>query len=245
MKATTKLRELLEGDDIIITPGVYDCLTARLAETTGFSAVKLLGNVTCASLLGLPDLGLIGLNEMANHAKNVAAAVDIPVMVDADTGYSGGPLGIARTIKEFERAGIAGVGIEDQVTPKKCALIPGGTPVVPIKEQVKKLQAAVEAKEDPDFVISARTDAESDQGLRGGRYRYGRCCHVLGAKGRHEATNPGRIEAHPRFGQIAGELHVHGRGDSSRQRYVGRAQTDRFQHGWEQRGALHGGQGSH
>ena len=81
MKATTKFRELLKGDDIIITPGVYDCLTARLAETTGFTAVKLLGNVTCASLLGLPDLGLIGLNEMANHAKNVAAAVDIPVMV--------------------------------------------------------------------------------------------------------------------------------------------------------------------
>ena len=165
MKATTKLRELLKGDDIIITPGVYDCLTARLAETTGFTAVKLLGNVTCASLLGLPDLGLIGLNEMANHARNVAAAVEIPVMVDADPGYSGGPLGIARTIKEFERAGIAGIGMEDQVTPKKCALIPGGTPVVPIKEQVKKLQAAVEAKEDPDFVISARTDAESVNGL--------------------------------------------------------------------------------
>ena len=165
MKATTKLRELLKGDDIIITPGVYDCLTARLAETTGFTAVKLLGNVTCASLLGLPDLGLIGLNEMANHARNVAAAVEIPMMVDADTGYSGGPLGIVRTIKEFERAGIAGIGMEDQVTPKKCALIPGGTPVVPIKEQVKKLQAAVEAKEDPDFVISARTDAESVNGL--------------------------------------------------------------------------------
>ena len=165
MKSTTKLRELLKGDEIIVTPGVYDCLTARLAETVGFTAVKLLGNVTCGSLLGLPDLGLIGLNEMANHAKNVAAAVGIPVMVDADTGYSGGPLGIARTIKEFERAGVAGLGMEDQVTPKKCALIPGGTPVVPIKEQMRKLQAAVEAREDPDFVISARTDAESVNGL--------------------------------------------------------------------------------
>ncbi|HWO41059.1 MAG TPA: isocitrate lyase/PEP mutase family protein [Candidatus Eisenbacteria bacterium] len=165
MRKTTKLRELLKGDDVIITPGIYDCLTARLAETTGFSAVKLLGNVTCGSLLGLPDLGLIGLNEMANHAKNVAAAIAIPLMVDADTGYSGGPLGIGRTIREFERAGVAGIGIEDQVTPKKCALIPGGTPVVPIKEQVKKLQAAVEAREDPDFVISARTDAESVNGL--------------------------------------------------------------------------------
>jgi 2-methylisocitrate lyase-like PEP mutase family enzyme len=165
MKATTKLRELLKGDDLIVTPGVYDCLTARLAETVGFTAVKLLGNVTCGSLLGLPDLGFIGLNEMANHAKNVAGAVAIPVMVDTDTGYSGGPLGIARTIKEFERAGVAGIGMEDQVTPKKCALIPGGTPVVPIKDQVKKLQAAVEAREDQDFVISARTDAESVNGL--------------------------------------------------------------------------------
>jgi len=165
MRKTTKLRELLKGDDVIITPGIYDCLTARLAETAGFSAVKLLGNVTCGSLLGLPDLGLIGLNEMANHAKNVAASIAIPLMVDADTGYSGGPLGIARTIREFERAGVAGIGIEDQVTPKKCALIPGGTPVVPIREQVKKLQAAVEAREDPDFVISARTDAESVNGL--------------------------------------------------------------------------------
>jgi 2,3-dimethylmalate lyase len=165
MKATSKLRELLRGDEFIITPGVYDCLTARLAETTGFTAVKLLGNVTCASVLGLPDLGLIGLNEMANHAKNVAASVAIPVMVDADTGYSGGPLGIARTINEFERAGVAGIGMEDQVTPKKCALIPGGTPVVPLNEQLKKLQAAVEAKQDRDFVISARTDAESVNGL--------------------------------------------------------------------------------
>jgi 2,3-dimethylmalate lyase len=165
MKATTKLRELLKADEIIVTPGVYDCLTARLAETSGFTAVKLLGNVTCGSLLGLPDLGLIGLNEMANHARNVAAAVGIPVLVDADTGYSGGPLGIARTVREFERAGVAGIGIEDQVTPKKCALIPGGTPVVPLKEQIKKLQAAVEAKEDPAFLISARTDAESVNGL--------------------------------------------------------------------------------
>ena len=201
MKATTRLRELLKNDDIILTPGVYDCLTARLAETVGFTAVKLLGNVTCGSLLGLPDLGLIGLNEMANHAKNVAAAVAIPVMVDADTGYSGGPLGIARMIKEFERAGVAGIGMEDQVTPKKCALIPGGTPVVPIKDQVKKLQAAVEAREDQDFRdqrphrcgIRERVGRrlEPHQGLRGGRGRYGWSCHTLGPEGRDAPTDVG------------------------------------------------------
>jgi 2-methylisocitrate lyase-like PEP mutase family enzyme len=165
MKKTAKLRELLRGDELIVHPGVYDCITARIAETVGFAMVKLLGNVTCGSLLGLPDLGLIGLSEMANHARNVAACIDIPLMVDADTGYSGGPLGVMRTVKEFERAGVAGIGIEDQVTPKRCALIEGGTPVVPLKEQLKKLEAAVDAREDPDFVISARTDAESVHGL--------------------------------------------------------------------------------
>ena len=111
------------------------------------------------------DLGLIGLTEMAGHARNVAASIQIPLMVDADTGYSGGPLGVRRTLKEFERAGVAGIGIEDQVTPKRCALIEGGTPVVPLKEQLQKLRAAIEAREDPDFVISARTDAESVGGI--------------------------------------------------------------------------------
>jgi len=165
MKKTTQMKEILKGGELLVHPGVYDCLTARIAETVGFPMVKLLGNVTCGSLLGLPDLGLIGLTEMANHAKNVAASIEIPLMVDADTGYSGGPLGVMRTVKEFERAGVAGIGIEDQVTPKRCALIEGGTPVVPLKEQLVKLRAAIEAKEDPDFVISARTDAESVGGL--------------------------------------------------------------------------------
>ena len=165
MKKTSHLKQLLKSGELLVHPGVYDCLTARIAETVGFPMVKLLGNVTCGSLLGLPDLGLIGLNEMANHAKNVAASIEIPLMVDADTGYSGGPLGVMRTVQEFERAGVAGIGIEDQVTPKRCALIEGGTPVVPLKEQLKKLEAAIEAKADPDFVISARTDAESVHGL--------------------------------------------------------------------------------
>jgi 2-methylisocitrate lyase-like PEP mutase family enzyme len=165
MKQTTQLKRLIKSGELLVHPGVYDCLTARIAETVGFPMVKLLGNVTCGSLLGLPDLGLIGLSEMASHARNVAASIQIPLMVDADTGYSGGPLGVMRTVKEFERAGVAGIGIEDQVTPKRCALIEGGTPVVPLKEQVKKLQAAIEAREDPDFVISARTDAESVGGL--------------------------------------------------------------------------------
>jgi methylisocitrate lyase len=165
MKKTTRLKQLLKGDEFLIPPGVYDCITARLAAKVGFPMVKLLGNATSACLLGLPDLGFITLSEMAHHAGNVAASIKIPLMVDADTGYSASPLGIVRTIREFERAGVAGIGFEDQVTPKRCALIEGGTPVVPLKEQLKKFEAALEGKEDDDFVIGARTDAESVHGL--------------------------------------------------------------------------------
>ncbi|MFQ5682963.1 MAG: oxaloacetate decarboxylase [Candidatus Binatia bacterium] len=165
MKKTTKLRHLLKGKELIIPPGIYDCITARLAEKVGFPMVKLLGNVTGASLLGLPDLGFLTLVEMAHHAKNVAASITIPLMADADTGYASGPLGIIRTVREFEQAGLAGISFEDQVTPKRCALIEGGTPVVPLKEQLKKLEAALEARQDEDFVIGARTDAESVYGL--------------------------------------------------------------------------------
>lgn len=165
MNKTAKLRQLLKGDELIIPPGIYDCITARLAEKVGFPMVKLLGNVTSASLIGLPDLGFITLSEMAHHAKNVSASISIPLMVDADTGYLGGPLGIMRTVREFERAGVAGISFEDQVSPKRCALIEGGTPVVPLKEQLKKLEAAIEAREDSDFVIGSRTDAESVYGL--------------------------------------------------------------------------------
>lgn len=165
MRKTTQLRKLLQGDAFLTFPGVYDCITARLADKIGFPMVKLLGNVTGASLLGLPDLGFLTLAEMAHHAKNVAASIRIPLMVDADTGYLSGPLGIIRTVKEFEQAGVAGIQFEDQVTPKRCALIEGGTPVVPLKEQLKKFEAAMHAREDEDFVIGARTDAESVYGL--------------------------------------------------------------------------------
>ncbi len=165
MKKTAKLRQLFKGKEFIIPPGIYDCITARLAEKVGFPMVKLLGNVTGASLLGLPDLGFITLTEMAHHAKNVAASVTIPLMVDADTGYSAGPLGIIRTVREFEQAGVAGISFEDQVSPKRCALIEGGTPVVPLREQLKKIEAAMHARQDEDFVIGARTDAESVYGL--------------------------------------------------------------------------------
>jgi len=158
------LRQLLRGDEFLITAGVYDCITARAAEKVGFPVVKLLGNATSACLLGLPDLGFVTLTEMVHHAKNVAASLKIPLMVDADTGYAPSPLGIMRTIREFEQAGVAGISFEDQVSPKRCALIEGGTPVVPLTEQLKKLEAALTARQDSDFIIGARTDAESVYG---------------------------------------------------------------------------------
>ncbi len=165
MEKRQRLRQLIGEKQIFMAPGAYDALTARLVEKAGFPAVKLLGNATGASLLGLPDLGFLTLTEVANHARNVAAAVRIPLIVDADTGFLSGPLGIIRTVREFERAGVAGISFEDQVSPKKCALIEGATQVVPLEEHAQRIQAALYAREDRDFVIGARTDAEESQGL--------------------------------------------------------------------------------
>jgi 2-methylisocitrate lyase-like PEP mutase family enzyme len=165
MTKARKLRELLARREFFIAPGAYDAITARLVEQAGFPAVKLLGNATTASLLGLPDLGFLSLMEVVNHSRNVAAAVDIPLMVDADTGFLSGPLGIIRTVREFERAGLAGISFEDQAWPKKCALIEGATRVVPIEEHAKRIAAAVHARADKDFVIGTRTDAEESLGL--------------------------------------------------------------------------------
>jgi len=165
MTKTRQLRELLARKEFFIAPGAYDAMTARLVEQAGFPAVKLLGNATTASLLGLPDLGFLSLMEVVNHSRNVAAAVNIPLMMDADTGFLSGPLGIIRTVREFERAGLAGISFEDQAWPKKCALIEGATRVVPIEEHAKRIEAAVHAREDKDFVIGTRTDAEESLGL--------------------------------------------------------------------------------
>lgn len=165
MSKRKQLRELIAQKNMFMAPGAYDALTARLVERAGFPAVKLLGNATTASLLGLPDLGFLTLTEVVNHARNVAAAVNIPLMVDTDTGFLSGPLGIIRTVREFERGGVAGISFEDQVAPKKCALIEGATEVVPLEDHVKRIQAAVHAREDKDFVIAARTDAEESRGL--------------------------------------------------------------------------------
>jgi len=160
---------------MIVAPGIYDAYGARFAEQAGFEAVYMTGNGVSASLLGRPDVGLIDLTLLSQQAHRAAACIDIPLICDADTGY-GNAVNVKRTVEEFEGAGVAAIHIEDQVTPKRCGHLPGSRPVVETAEQVGKIEAAVAARRDPDFIIIARTDAASGHGLdeairRGKAYR--------------------------------------------------------------------------
>jgi 2,3-dimethylmalate lyase len=163
MKTTAKLRQLLRDPGIIVAPGAYDCLTARLIEREGFPAVYMTGAGTAVTRLGRPDLGFATLSEMVSNAAAMAATVSIPLIADADTGY-GGALNVYRTVREYERAGVAALHIEDQVFPKRCGHL-DGKQVVPCEEMVIKLHAAVESRTDEDFVLIARTDALAVTGL--------------------------------------------------------------------------------
>lgn len=163
MRSTTKLRKMLDEPGIIVAPGAYDGFSARLIEAAGFKAVYMTGAGTAASHLGQPDLGLATLTEMANHAGHLASCISLPLIADADTGY-GNALNVVRTVREYEKAGAAGLHIEDQVAPKKCGHI-AGKQVVEAKEFADKIRAAVEYRTDPDFVIIARTDARAVTGL--------------------------------------------------------------------------------
>lgn len=162
--ARAELRQLLRQSALLRVPCVYDGLSARLAQQAGFQAVAFSGNAVAASLLGTPDVGLLGMSENIDHAGRVARSLRIPLICDADTGY-GGVLNVVRTVREFEAAGIAAIHLEDQVTPKRCGLLPQGIPVISRQEHCQKIRAAVEARESPDFWIIARTDAKSMHGL--------------------------------------------------------------------------------
>lgn len=173
MRASTRLRQMLAQPGIVVAPGAYDGFSARLVEAAGFPAVYMTGAGTAASLLGQPDLGLITLTEMATRAAQIAGCVSLPVIADADTGY-GNVLNVVRTVREYERAGVAALHMEDQVAPKKCGHI-AGKQVIPTAEACDKIRAAAEYRTDPDFVIIARTDARAVTGLadaieRGNRY---------------------------------------------------------------------------
>jgi carboxyvinyl-carboxyphosphonate phosphorylmutase len=163
MKATAKLRQLLREPGIIVAPGAYDCLTAKLIERQGFPAVYMTGAGTAVTRLGKPDLGFATLSEMVANAATMAAMLSIPLIADADTGY-GGALNVYRTVQEYERAGVAALHLEDQVFPKRCGHL-DGKQVISTEEMVIKLRAAVEARIDQDLVLIARTDALAVTGL--------------------------------------------------------------------------------
>lgn len=170
-----RLRERLARGPVIVAPGIYDAYGARLVEQAGFEAVYMTGNGVSASLLGRPDVGLVDLTLITGHARRVASCVDIPLICDADTGY-GNAVNVRRTVEEFEAAGVAAIHLEDQVSPKRCGQLPGARPVIEAGEATGKIEAAVAARRDPDFVIIARTDAAEAHGLdeairRGKAYR--------------------------------------------------------------------------
>jgi 2,3-dimethylmalate lyase len=160
---TTQLRRLLARPEILRSLAPHDVFTAKIMEQTGIELLFLGGFGASASLLGLPDVGFITLPEMADLTRRVTAAVRVPVIVDGDTGH-GGWQNVIRCIREFERAGAAGMLLEDQVFPKRCGHF-AGKQVVPVEEMSTKLRAALEARSDPDFVVIARTDARAIEGL--------------------------------------------------------------------------------
>jgi 2-methylisocitrate lyase-like PEP mutase family enzyme len=158
-----RLRALLAGPEPLIAPGAYDALSARLIEQAGFDAVYMTGFGTTASLIGRPDVGLLTGAEMVDNARRIVSAVDVPVIADADTGY-GNALNVLRTVQLYEQAGVAGIQLEDQVAPKKCGHM-SGKAVIETGEMVGKIRAAVAARQDPDLVVIARTDAVAVTGV--------------------------------------------------------------------------------
>jgi len=163
MRKTGQFRRLIESRDITMIPGVADALGAKLAEKAGFKAVFLSGYAASASLLGAPDVGLLTMTEMAECARRIAAAVEIPVFADGDNGH-GNATNVMRTMREFECAGVAAIFFEDQVSPKRCGHM-SGKQLIPCGEMVAKIKAAVDARVDPDLLIMARTDALAVNGI--------------------------------------------------------------------------------
>lgn len=157
----------------MVLPGCYDALGARLIEQAGFDAAYMTGFGTTASLLGRPDVGLLGMSEMVDNARRIASAIDVPLVADADTGY-GNQINVIRTVQAYERAGVGGIHIEDQILPKKCGHMENKQ-VVSTDEMAAKVAAASSARNDPDFVLIARTDARAPLGLDEALRRAERC----------------------------------------------------------------------
>jgi len=163
MRRTTRFRRLVEADSLLVMPGIYDPLSARIAAEAGFKAITCGGYAATATRLGQPDTSQLTMTEFADHYARLCDAVDIPVFGDMDTGF-GNATNAARAMRAYERAGLGGAFIEDQVFPKRCGHM-AGKAVVPVAEFLPKLKAVLDAREDPDFVIMARTDALAVEGL--------------------------------------------------------------------------------
>jgi 2,3-dimethylmalate lyase len=173
-RVTARLRALIARPGCIVAPGVADALAARLVALEDFEAVYMTGFGTSLTRLGAPDVGLLTATEMVDNASRIVDASGLPVIADADTGY-GNPINMRRTIRDYEKAGVAGVHVEDQVWPKRCGHL-AGKRVIPAAEMVAKIRAACDARVDADFVIIARCDAIAVEGLesaleRGEQYR--------------------------------------------------------------------------
>lgn len=158
-----QLRELLAKDQILMAPGAYDVWSAKLIEQAGFPAVYMTGYGVSASTLGMPDIGLMSFAEILDVARHMAAAVQIPLIADADNGY-GNVLNVVRTVREYEQAGVAGIQLEDQVLPKRCGHMEGKQ-LISKEEMVAKIRAAAYARQNPDTVLIARTDAVAVNGF--------------------------------------------------------------------------------
>lgn len=187
------------GDHTIVLPGAFNALTARAIEQAGFEALYLSGAALANSLLGVPDVGLTTLSEAAHHATRCAAVTSIPIIADADTGF-GGPENAARTVQEFERAGLSGLHLEDQEFPKRCGHL-SGKRLVPTAEFCDKLSAARAARRDPDFLIIARTDARGVTSYDDAVAR----AHAYLAAGA-DMIFPEALESHEELGRFARDV---------------------------------------
>lgn len=163
MRRTTQLKQLIQAKEILVMPGVYDALSAKIAQQCGIKAVQVTGYGQAGASLGLPDVGIMTKTQMVDIVRNICTAVTIPVMADGDTGF-GNAINLYYAVKDFEAAGAAGINLEDQFFPKRCGHM-GGKQIIPFDEAVKKIEAAAAARTDPDFVINARTDAIAVSGV--------------------------------------------------------------------------------
>ena len=163
MRRTTRLRELIAAPEILVMPGVHDALGARIAEAAGFSAITAGGYGATATLLGRPDSSQLSLTELSEMYSRLCDATPLPLLADADTGF-GNVTNVARTVRLYEKAGVAGLFIEDQVFPKRCGHM-AGKAVIPAADWLAKIKAALDARVDPDLVVMARTDALAVNGL--------------------------------------------------------------------------------